>query len=63
MNDYACPNCGSGEVLPIEYGYPGLEMGEAAERGEIVPGGCLVNDIDRAWHCQRCDYEFGAKRH
>ena len=29
-------------VVPIAYGFPGPEMFEAAERGEIVLGGCTI---------------------
>ena len=30
-------------VVPIAYGFPGPEMFEAAERGEIVLGGCTID--------------------
>ena len=35
-----CPRCGSVEAIRIVYGYPGPEMAEAEERGEIRLGGC-----------------------
>ena len=36
-----CPEC-QGLLVPIEYALPGPEMFEAAERGEIVLGGCVL---------------------
>ena len=36
-----CPECRE-LVVPIAYGLPGPEMFEAAERGEIVLGGCVL---------------------
>ncbi len=32
---------------------------EAAERGEIHLGGCLVFEGMPAWHCNACGHEFG----
>ncbi len=30
-----CPQCGGRPIIPIVYGLPGLELFEAAERGEV----------------------------
>jgi hypothetical protein len=49
-----CPACGSLESLPVEYGFPSLEMGEAAERGEIVLGGCLIGPESPDYECRDC---------
>lgn len=54
----SCPSCGSESVAAIEYGYPGLEMLEDEERGDIVLGGCCVTEDDPEWHCQDCDHEW-----
>ncbi|GAA3959253.1 hypothetical protein GCM10023085_47050 [Actinomadura viridis] len=47
----ACPRCG-GAAAPVLYGLPGPEMFEAAERGEIVLGGCEVGP--ERWWCGTC---------
>jgi hypothetical protein len=38
-NGSKCPECGSGDVVPIVYGLPGQELQQQAERGEVVLGG------------------------
>jgi len=53
-----CPKCGSAEVLRIAYGLPGPEMGEAAERGEIALGGCVIDERSRQWECATCKVTF-----
>lgn len=49
-----CPRCGSGAV-PILRGLPSLEAFEAADRGELVLGGCLVADDDPTLACTGFD--------
>lgn len=49
-----CPACGSREVIPILYGLPGFELSEAAERGEVVLGGCLIGDESPDYECRGC---------
>lgn len=51
-----CSECG-GEMVPIAYGFPGGEMMEAAERGEIVLGGCVVWSDMPLETCPRCPGE------
>lgn len=46
-------HCG-GRLVPITYGYPGHEMWEAADRGEIVLGGCVVFDEQPTARCSAC---------
>lgn len=36
-----CPVCQS-PLVPVLYGYPGLDAVLAAERGEVILGGCEV---------------------
>ena len=47
----SCPTCGA-VLIPIIYGFPGGDMFEQAERGEIELGGCCVSDNDPQFHCQ-----------
>lgn len=50
-----CPRCGSvATLLPIAYGYPSPEMFEAARRGEIVLGGCVIRGADPTHQCTAC---------
>lgn len=51
----SCPRCGGLSVVPIVYGYPAEETAEAAERGEIVLGGCIVWEGRPNWHCTNCE--------
>ena len=50
---HRCALCG-GPVVRIAYGFPGPEMWDAAERGEIVLGGCLPPVIGDATHSCSC---------
>lgn len=52
-----CPHCGS-KVLNIQYGYPGHEMMEAAERGEILLGGCCISPDSPDCACPVCGQSF-----
>lgn len=49
----SCGRCGRA-MLPIAYGYPGLETIEAEQRGELVIGGCTVYDGMPAFACTEC---------
>lgn len=53
-----CPSCNSENVATIAFGYPGPEMITAAERGEIVLGGCCITEDDPEWHCKDCEHEW-----
>ena len=46
-----CPTCDV-VLVPVLYGYPGPEAVEAAERGEVVLGGCCVEEP--RWACPVC---------
>jgi hypothetical protein len=48
-----CPKCG-GPVTPIVYGLPTEEMGRRAKAGEIVLGGCMVDEKSPTWLCGNC---------
>ena len=53
-----CPKCGGKEAKPILYGYPTREAMEAAKRGEIALGGCVVHGDDPQWRCAGCGFGF-----
>ena len=55
----ACPTCGSAAVVRIAYGLPGNETIEAAERGEMMLGGCIVSSDSPEWLCTACHTYFG----
>ena len=55
-----CERCGSDRVVPILYGFPTCDMFEAAERGDVGIGGCVVTGEDPEWLCRACDKRFGA---
>ena len=42
----------------IIYGFPGSELAEEAERGEVELGGCVVSDADSQGCCQKCDHRW-----
>lgn len=50
-----CPHCGSTDAVEIAYGYRNFEMADAAERGEIVLGGCIVGPESPAYECRGCN--------
>lgn len=48
-----CPYCGSAAVIRIVYGLPLAALEEAARRGELAIGGCLVPHPQK-WACREC---------
>jgi hypothetical protein len=56
----ACPRCGS-RAVPILRGYPSPAAFEAAERGEVVLGGCVITGDDPHFACVGvdCGLRFG----
>jgi transcription elongation factor Elf1 len=53
---FVCPQCGSQDVVPIVYGLPGPELMEAAARGEVMLGGCVLGLQNRG--CRACGARF-----
>ena len=55
-----CPICFSENTCPIVYGYPGGDLFEQAERGEVHLGGCCIIEglpqPDR--YCNECGFEW-----
>lgn len=54
-----CASCGSSDTIAIAYGFPEPEMFEAAERGEIDLGGCMIFDDNPTHRCRACNTTFG----
>ena len=52
--------CG-GEGVEIVYGLPGLELAEAAERGEVTLGGCVIEDDDPDRQCRVCGHRWSTR--
>jgi hypothetical protein len=46
-------------VIPIVWGEPDREASQAAERGELVTGGCFVAPENPTWRCKACGEDFG----
>lgn len=60
VDDATCPRCGAADPLRILYGMPGWEAKAAADRGEVVLGGCMIDDWSPANACRACDHQWGA---
>jgi len=53
-----CPECQSDNIAAIEFGFPGPEMIEDLDKGDIVLGGYCVTENDPEWHCKDCEHEW-----
>ena len=56
-----CRHCG-GKVAPVVYGEPGPEMMEAADRGEVVLGGCCIRADGPDYQCPVCGQRYAKDR-
>ncbi|WP_353894469.1 hypothetical protein PRVXH_001274 [Proteinivorax hydrogeniformans] len=54
MSKDKCPECGSSDTVEIVYGKPTSEAFEAANRGEIVLGGCCEPLNGPSRKCKNC---------
>ena len=54
-----CPACGALAMVRILYGRPSRQGFEAAERGEVVLGGCVVSRESPLFACTACHARFG----
>lgn len=53
-----CPRCGTwARMLPIVFGFPTPETFQAAERGELAIGGCIVGGEDASHACSACGHD------
>jgi hypothetical protein len=48
-----CPGCGRTGVMVV-YGMPGPDLLDAAERGGVSIGGCVITGNDPDQQCQSC---------
>jgi DNA-directed RNA polymerase subunit RPC12/RpoP len=55
-----CPECGAKELLPVLMGMPTPALEEAALRGEVMLGGCIIGPDDPEYACARCGFELGS---
>ncbi len=53
-----CPKCGSNSIVPIAYGLPEQALFEAADRGEVVLGGCEFSPDAPNRHCKDCAHDW-----
>jgi hypothetical protein len=51
-----CPGCGSTNIVPIEYGYPGPGWEAEVEKGTMALGGCVVGE--GGYECGGCGRRF-----
>ena len=50
-----CPHCDQPvERVRVVHGLPTWQLGQAAERGQVVLGGCVVDEDDPQWACPNC---------
>lgn len=49
-----CPACHSERVREILYGYPLPDAMDAANRDELVLGGCEIDESNPSWRCLDC---------
>ena len=53
-----CPRCGSDSTVRIVYGMPVYATFEAAQRGEVALGGCVVQPGQPTRACKSCGARF-----
>jgi hypothetical protein len=53
-----CPKCNSTKVVRIQYGYPTKAAFDAADREEIIIGGCVVDDHNPRRHCNDSEHDW-----
>jgi len=55
-----CPSCSYTPVASIIYGMPSIsdELFEKEKRGELIFGGCVIEENQPAWQCLKCGAEF-----
>jgi len=54
-----CPECKSPSVIRIVYALPTSTLYYMRDRGEIVLGGCAVDDSSPKWFCKNCGHKWG----
>jgi hypothetical protein len=58
-----CPVCHSRKIADILYGEPCFDkkLQEQEIVGEVIVGGCCINDGDPAWRCYECEQDLHRK--
>lgn len=54
-----CPKCGAVAGVPLVYGLPGCDAFEAEQRGELVLGGCVIEEDAPTHQCVECGDRWG----
>ena len=54
-----CPYCGT-KLLKVVYGMPAQETLEKAEKGEIILGGCIIEENQPKYFCNNCKKDFSS---
>ena len=62
VRKYICPECREKSGVNIVYGYPGFDLRERSERGEVHIGGCVLTEDQPDRHCTSCDHEWQIRR-
>lgn len=58
----SCPKCGSRATAYLVFGLPSEEaIEDAQEDGDIVFGGCTIDDDAQPWCCKNCWHDWGAE--
>ena len=50
-----CPECWESPLVPVIFGMATSELGEAADRGELILGGCAILDFGKVVGCVACE--------
>ena len=53
-----CPTCTKAKLVPIVYGFPGIELRRDSEMGLVSLGGCVVRGNDPELECLGCEAKF-----
>lgn len=53
-----CCNCGSDDIMFVEYGTADESMIKRIENGEVLHGGCAINGLMQKYYCMECDSRF-----
>jgi hypothetical protein len=62
VRKYICPQCRGKSGVNIVYGYPGFDLRERSERGEVHIGGCVLTEDQPDRHCTSCEHEWQIRR-
>ena len=52
-----CNNCNT-DMTPFVYGFPGLDLMDKADAGEIILGGCGIGEYQPTHYCNVCQEQY-----